>query len=235
MKHKVSKVIILSALLLFAVTSTAQAQNATPSPIPQLETKLFSIVSSLSEQQKDEIERIVDDRLERSATVSDRIQNTVNGNFGLLFALAGLTISALGAIPIFSGAVIFIFRRTILEGIQKTITNELVNSEMQEILEDEVNKQLSNKVEEDLSIKIKQKLTELEQHAVSDLSKFKDQLNQLVAEVEKDKREYVTKLTSLDLNIVREAAAKAAAKAAADKFAEFKLKPFAFMPGRNKP
>lgn len=188
MKQKIPKIIILSALLLFAVTSTAQAQTALPSSIPQLETKPFSVAFNLSEQQKDEIERIVDDRLERSATVSDRIQNTVNGNFGLLFALAGLTISALGAIPIFSGAVIFIFRRTILEGIQKTITNELVNREMQEILEDEVNKQLSNKVEDDLSIKIKQKLTELEQLAVSDLSKFKDQLNQLVAEVEKDKR-----------------------------------------------
>jgi len=50
MKRKISKVIILSALLLFAVTSTAQAQNATPPPIPQLETNLFSIVSSLSEQ-----------------------------------------------------------------------------------------------------------------------------------------------------------------------------------------
>lgn len=235
MKRKIPKIIILSAPLLFAITSTAQAQTIPPSSIPQLETRSLSIAFNLPEQQKDEIERIVDDRLERSATVSDRIQNTVNGNFGLLFALAGLTISALGAIPIFSGAVIFIFRRTILEGIQKTITNELVNREMQEILEDEVKKQLSNKIEEDLSIKIKQKLTELEQHAISDLSEFKDQLDQLVAEVEKDKREYVEKLTSLDLNIIREAAAKAAAKAAADKFAEFKLKPFPFMAGRHKP
>jgi Rps23 Pro-64 3,4-dihydroxylase Tpa1-like proline 4-hydroxylase len=216
MKHKIPKVIILSALLLFAVTLTAPAQATPSSSNPEFETELFSISTNLSAQQKDEIERIIDDRLERSATVSDRIQSTVNGNFGLLFALAGLTISALGAIPVFSGAVIFIFRRTILEGIEKTITKELLKTGMQEILEDEVKKQLSDQVEEELRSKIKQKLTELEQQATCDLSEFKDQLARVIAEVEKDKREYVAKLTSLDLNIVREAAARAAADKIAD-------------------
>jgi Rps23 Pro-64 3,4-dihydroxylase Tpa1-like proline 4-hydroxylase len=214
MKHKIPQVIIFSTLLLFAVTLTTPAQ-ATPSSSSEIETELLSS-TNLSTQQKDEIERIIDDRLERSAIVSDRIQNTVNDNFGLLFTISGLTISALGAIPVFSAAVIFIFRRTILEGIQRTITDQVLNTETQKILEDEVSKQLNDQVEEELSNKIQQKLTELEQQAIGDISIFRNQLAQLILEVEKDKREYVERLRSLDPTIIGEAAAKAAT----EKFAE---------------
>lgn len=226
MKHKISKAIVLSALLLFAITLTAPAQ-ASSSSNSGFETELSSISTNLAEQQRDDTERIVDDRLERSAMVSDRVQSAVNNNFGLLFAISGLTISALGAIPVFSVAVIFIFRRTILEGIRGSITDQVLNTEMQKILEDGVKKQLSDQVEEELSSKIKQKLTELEQQANIDLSMFKKQLSQLIVEVEKDKKEYLQRLTSLDPNIIREAAA--------DKFAELINKtPLALIAGRQR-
>jgi Rps23 Pro-64 3,4-dihydroxylase Tpa1-like proline 4-hydroxylase len=230
MKHRLSKIIILSALLLFTVTLDAQTASASSSP--ESKTRLTSISLNLSAQQKDEIEKIIDDRLERSAIVSDRVQNTVNESFSLLFAISGLTISALGAIPVFSVAVIFIFRRTILEGIQKTITDQVLNTEMQKILEEEVEKQLSNQVKDELNSKIKQKLTEFEQKANGDLSQFKLQLEQWIIDVEKDKRDYVERLISLDSTVIREAAAKAAA----DKFAEWKKikTPLDLIPGRRK-
>jgi hypothetical protein len=62
------------------------------------------------------------------------------------------------------------------------------------------------------------------------------QLDQLVQEVGESKQEYVEKLTSLDLNIVREAAAKAATKVVADKFEELtnNWKPSLLRGGRNK-
>ncbi|NJR57454.1 MAG: hypothetical protein HC769_00510 [Cyanobacteria bacterium CRU_2_1] len=104
---------------------------------------------------------------------------------------------------------------------------------MQEILEDEVKKQLSKQVEEELRSKIKQKLTELEQQTVSDISAFNNHLNQLIAEVEKDKREYVAKLTSLDLNIVRETAAKLAADKIVEVFKRARP-PFPFRLGRTR-
>lgn len=231
MKHKTSKLIILSALLLFVITLVASAQPPSFAANSKSETEFSPISINLSEQQKNEIERMIDDRIERSATVSDRIQNTVNENFSLLFAISGLTVSALGAIPIFSGAVIFIFRRTILEGIERTITKELLKTGMQEILEEEVKEQLRDQVGEELSRKVTQRLIELEHQADSDLTAFRNQLTQLLEEIEEDKRKYLENLKSLDLNILRDAAAKAA-RDVVEEFLRKKRPPFHFPPKR---
>jgi len=107
MKQKQIKDIIFPALLLLTVTFTLLTHSPAFAVDSKSEPESSFILTSLSEQQRDELERMIDDRLERSATVSDRIQETVNQNFGLLFAISGLTISALGAIPVFSAAIIF--------------------------------------------------------------------------------------------------------------------------------
>ena len=128
MTQNISKVLVLATLLSLSILLASPVQAISYPANSEVEAEPSSIFINLSEQQKDELESMIDDRLERSAAVSDRIQDTVNENFGLLFTLAGLTISALGAIPLFSGGVIFIFRRTILEGIEKTITKELLKT-----------------------------------------------------------------------------------------------------------
>ncbi|MBI4782370.1 MAG: hypothetical protein HY785_13770 [Oscillatoriophycideae cyanobacterium NC_groundwater_1537_Pr4_S-0.65um_50_18] len=229
MKSQVSKFIFLLSLTLFSLSVTPQDAFSAPLLVSQATVPANS--SNLSLQQKDEISKIIDERLEKSITVSDRIQTVVYSNFGLLFALVGLLVSVLSALPILSGITVFVFKKAILRSIENAIIKELLETGIQDILEAEIKKQMSSRFEEELSKKIKHKLKELEQQASSDLSAFKDQLNQLNVDAEQEKSEFLSKLTSFDSVVLRDAAAKAVA----DKIAEFKRfrPPFPALPGRR--
>jgi hypothetical protein len=209
MKHDIPKVLALATLLSLSVALATPAEAISYSANSTVETELPSIPTNLSEQQRAELERIIDDRLERSAAVSDRIQDTVYENFGLLFALAGLMIGVLSAVPVFSGVAILIFRKAILHSIEKAISEEVVNAETKRMLEEELEKQLANQFKEEFSLKISQKLAELEEMAKNDLETFKTRMEELTTEIEKDKDVYATKLKSLDLKVVRDLAVEA--------------------------
>jgi hypothetical protein len=74
----------------------AQPPSSTPPPIAQPSP-------TLAPEQRQEVQKLVETELDKSSKVSDRVQATVNSNFGWAIGLLTALIAVIGVMPVIIG------------------------------------------------------------------------------------------------------------------------------------
>ena len=149
----------------------------TPSPTPQITP---SPTPTLTRQQQETIERMVDERFEKSSRVNDRIQSTVNQNFGWAIGLLTALIASLGIMPIIIVVLVWLLRGSVIQQIVSETQKQIEKD-----IEQEVKAQLEFAVAQELSKQIqgfKQDLESLKSDFIHQLQNLS-----LSAQTEKDR------------------------------------------------
>ena len=177
----------MSAVLVGA--SSGNAQSPAPSPIVTP-----TPTATITPQQKDEIEKIVDERLEKNAKVDDRIQATVNGNFSWAIGLLTALIAALGVMPIIIIVLVWLLRGSVIQQIVSETKKQLEKD-----IELEVKKQFRRTVAEELAKQVDLFKQELESLKID----FIDQLQNLSLSAQQEKDRIFDELERITPSVIQ--------------------------------
>ena len=189
-KHQLA--ITCSAILLSLGFATAQP---TLSP-PQQAT------SSLSNQQQEEIEKLIEDEIDRSKKISEMVQSEVDRTFDWTISLINLLITVLIAIPIVTGLAVLLLRRSIIDQLVTETKKQL-----QEETEHEVKKQLEVQVAAGLKRQVevfKQELEVLRQELKTLKADFASQLQSLFLAAQTEKEKIFMEISRITPSIIHE-------------------------------
>ncbi|NEO89197.1 MAG: hypothetical protein F6K56_02625, partial [Moorea sp. SIO3G5] len=130
MKIKPNLAITLATLLLSVEGAIAQPNSSFPNATPP--TPL------LSNQQREEVERLINDHLDKSYTIRNQIQSEVHRTFDWTINLLNLLITVLIAMPIVTSLAVLLLRRSII--------NQLV-SETQKQFQEEAEQKIKDQID----------------------------------------------------------------------------------------
>ncbi len=185
MNHRTGSIALLSLLLVVAVPVVAQpSPSPTVSPSPVLTTP-----------QQEAVEKIVDERFEKSSKVSDRIQSTVNNNFGWSINLLTALIAVLGISPIIIGVFVWLLRGSVIQ--QMVIETR---KQLSEEIEKEVKEQLKVQVAEELQNQVNIFRQDLE----SLKAEFVSQLQTLFIAAQNEKDNIFQELARITPSVIQE-------------------------------
>ncbi|MBE9129706.1 MULTISPECIES: hypothetical protein [unclassified Coleofasciculus] len=117
MKIEKYTAIVFSVVLLSVNLAIAQPTSSPPTanqPTP-----------TLSDQQQEEVQQLIENEIDRSRTISDRVQSEVDRTFGWTIDLINLLITVLIAIPIVTGLAAFFLRQSIIDQLVRQTKKQL--------------------------------------------------------------------------------------------------------------
>lgn len=184
----------LAVLLLSVEMATAQTEPLPPPEIPSSPLPSPDPPPILPAQQET-IKRLIDTEIEESQALADRVDNEVNGAFGLTMSLLNLLIAMLIALPLGAGFILWWLRQSVIDRLIRDIREQFQKETEQIVrqqLEQEVTIRLQRQVE-NFELELKQLREDFEKrldHLYQDAESNKDhivlELEQLLASIGQD-------------------------------------------------
>lgn len=190
-------IIPLLAVFLFSIEmATAQTE---PLPPPEIQSTPLPSPEPppILPAQQETIRRLIEKEIKESQSIGDRVEQEVDGAFGLTLGLLNLLITMLIAIPIGTGFVLWWLRQSVIDRLVKDVRKQFQQETEQVVkqqLEREVTARLQSQIAEfelemkQLRAEFENRLNTLYQDAERDKAGIVQELEQLVASVGKDER-----------------------------------------------
>ncbi|NEQ81389.1 MAG: tetratricopeptide repeat protein [Moorea sp. SIO2I5] len=187
MKIKPNLAITLATLLLSVEGAIAQPNSSFPNATPP--TPL------LSNQERQEVERLINDHLEKSYTIRNQIQSEVHRTFDWTINLLNLLITVLIAIPIVTSLAVLLLRRSII--------NQLV-SETQKQFQEEAEQKIKEQIDAEVTTELKRQVEAFKQELETLKSDLFSQLQHLVVAAQHEKEQIFNEISRITPSIIQE-------------------------------
>jgi tetratricopeptide (TPR) repeat protein len=178
-----------SILMMLATLSLAHPVIAAPSPTP------IAPSPTLAPQQRQEVEKILEAELEKNSKVSDRVQATVNNNFGWAINLLTALIAVIGMMPVVIGVLVWLLRGGIIQQIVAETKKQIATD-----IEKEVKDQLHTQV----SLELEQQVQAFRQEISGLKTDFLGQLQNLFLSAQQEKEKIFTELSRITPSVIQE-------------------------------
>jgi tetratricopeptide (TPR) repeat protein len=189
------KIPSVTAIALVAVIFPIAIVIAQESPLPPVPIEISPLPSPeppppLTSEQKASMEKFVQEEIQDSQEVGDRIEEEMNKTFGWTISLLNVLMTVLIAIPILTGLAAFYLRQSVIDRLVRDIEREL------ELVRDQLKLQAAKELKEQLSL--------FKQELETSKNSFTAQLQMLSLSAQQEKDRIFEELYRITPSIIQE-------------------------------